>query len=133
MTLMRSSFVLRWSHRFVASSLLLSLLCASALTMGASQPALARTLNNVPQSFYPGLIADVAETVAPSVVNIDIEKTARASVPDLSGLPFSEDILRRFFGVDPGSGPFTPFGGSSGAAPKTIMGNGSGMIISQDG
>lgn len=135
MTRMRSSYILRCSYRLLASSLALSLFCSFALSVSAPQPALARTMANMPQSFYPGLIADVAETVAPGVVNIDIERTARTNgVPDLSGLPFSEDILRRFFGVDPNTSPFTPFGGSGGgAAPRTITGNGSGMIISQDG
>jgi serine protease Do len=101
---------------------------ASSIMLGSlveTIPADARTLASMPQSFTPGLIADVAQMVAPSVVNIDIEKTApRQTHP---GMPFNDDILRHFFGFDPNGGGFTPYG------PQVINGNGSGMIINKDG
>lgn len=106
-------------------------LLGGSLAAENRQPAMARSLNIMPQSFSPNLIADVAEMVAPSVVNIDIEKTARSAAPNMSGLPFSDDLLRRFFGFESNGGPFAPFGG--GAQSQIITGNGSGMILSKDG
>jgi serine protease Do len=117
-----------------ASALALSLFLTPIAAFTLQPMAMARTMAGMPQTFYPDLIADVAETVAPSVVNIDVEKTAQVSAPDFSGLPFSNDILRRFFGVDPGDNGFTPFGGSAGTPQQqTITGNGSGMILNKDG
>ncbi len=86
--------------------------------------------------FYPDLIADVAEKVAPSVVSVNVEKTATLNAPDLSGLPFGDELMKRFFGMSGGGdgSPFTPFGGAPGqSAQRTITGNGSGVILSQDG
>ncbi len=37
--------------------------------------------------FGPNVVADVAEQVAPSVVNIDIERTESVALPDFSNLP----------------------------------------------
>jgi serine protease Do len=104
------------------------LLATLAVSFLLGNPCLAfseaRVLSSMPQSFYPGLIADVAQMVAPSVVNIDVEK--KAPMPGrFPGMPFSEDILRHFFGYDPNG--FVPFGN------QTISGNGSGMIINKDG
>lgn len=118
--------------RLVVSAMVLAFLVSGALAGSDSSPVMARTLNFMPQTFSPNLVADVAELVAPSVVNIDIEKTASVAAPNFSGLPFSDDLLRRFFGFDAGSGsPFTPFGG--GGQSQVITGNGSGMILSKDG
>lgn len=108
-----------------AQKLLLASLAVSFL-WGSPGLALseARVLPSMQQSFYPGLIADVAQRVAPSVVNIDVEK--KAPMPGrFPGMPFSEDIFRHFFGYDPNG--FTPFGN------QTVSGNGSGMIINKDG
>lgn len=118
--------------RWLAWVLVLALLGMGVFWGPMLSPATARTLGIMPQSFSPNLVADVAELVAPSVVNIDIEKTtAAAAAPNLSGLPFSDDLLRRFFGWDAGGGsPFTPFGGTQ---SQVITGNGSGMILSKDG
>jgi serine protease Do len=119
--------------RLILSAMSLALLLSGAFVGLEASPAMARTLNFMPQTFSPNLVADVAELVAPSVVNIDIEKTTSAVAPNLSGLPFSDDLLRRFFGFDAGSGsPFTPFGGG-GMQSQVITGNGSGMILSKDG
>lgn len=91
----------------------------------------ARSLPGLPeqQVFYPNLIADVAQKVAPSVVNIDVEKTTRTAMPrQLSGLPFNDNVLRHFFGVDlSNGGAFSPFGS------QVVNGNGSGMILNKDG
>ncbi|WP_303673956.1 trypsin-like peptidase domain-containing protein [Vampirovibrio chlorellavorus] len=119
--------------QLAASVMVTALLASGALAGLEAAPAMARTLNFMPQTFSPNLVADVAELVAPSVVNIDIEKNASVVAPNLSGLPFSDDLLRRFFGFDAGSGsPFTPFGGG-GTQSQVITGNGSGMILSKDG
>lgn len=107
----------------LATVLLLSLVALVPLQSGI--PLQARSLPAMPQNFHPGLIADVAQLVAPSVVNIDVEKSARLPGRFQAGLPFSEDVLKHFFGVDPNV--FTPFGN------QVITGNGSGMIIDEKG
>jgi Do/DeqQ family serine protease len=69
------------------------------------------------------LIADVAEHVAPSVVNIDVEK--QTELPNAAmALPFSDEFLRRFFG--------TRLEGMQ-RMPQTFNGNGSGVIINTKG
>ncbi|MDX2085191.1 MAG: trypsin-like peptidase domain-containing protein [Candidatus Melainabacteria bacterium] len=86
------------------------------------------------------LVADVAERVAPSVVNIDIEQQAKLppAIGDLPAFPFrGDDIFRRFFGFDPEGGfPGQPpangrrveiYGG-----PK-VAGNGSGIVLDSNG
>ncbi len=81
----------------------------------------------------PNLIADVAEQMAPSVVNIDISKRARRPAYD-SGVisPFEDEIFRRFFGFEQGQSPFRHY--SQRSAPKrVIQGNGSGVIIDKKG
>ncbi len=69
------------------------------------------------------LIADVAEDIAPSVVNIDIQKRGAMS----QFMPFNSDLFQRFFGVQPM--PMPQFQAGS----PIIKGNGSGVIISDDG
>lgn len=123
-----------------APNIVFSLVLAGSLSLGANglplslmPEAQARPASINTQHFHPGLIADVAETVAPSVVNIDVEKTAR--VPQqFSALPFHQDILRHFFGVDPGQS-FAPFGMHPGMPmqPPVVSGNGSGMILDRQG
>lgn len=86
------------------------------------------------QTFYPDLIADVAEMVAPAVVSVNVEKTARLAAPDFSGLPFADEVMKRFFGADGSNNPFTPFGGGAGLpSQRTILGNGSGVVLSKEG
>jgi serine protease Do len=100
-------------------------------------PALARLPGGGagPQTFYPTLIADVAEMVAPSVVSVNVERTARLSAPDFSGLPFGDELMKRFFGADGNNNPFTPFGGggAGSSGQRTITGNGSGVVLSKEG
>lgn len=120
--------------RSLLSVALISSLSAGTILAAEPQNAMARTLPAMPQSFYPGLIADVAERVAPAVVNIDVEKTAKSSgAPNLSGLPFGDEIMRRFFGMEPGNEPFTPFGSAQGLPGSVVTGNGSGMILDKNG
>lgn len=101
----------------------------AALPMAPS--ANARVLGAMPQNFSTSLVADVAEMVAPSVVNIDIEKSARVNGSNLPNFPFNDEMLRRFFGMDTNGGAFVPFGAQQ--QPQTITGNGSGMILSKEG
>ena len=68
------------------------------------------------------LIADVAEQVAPSVVNIDVEK--QAPTAPAFAMPFSDDLLRRFFGMRPEAMP---------REPQTVRGNGSGVVLNNQG
>jgi len=68
----------------------------------------------------PNLIADVAEDIAPSVVNIDIQKRGQVMMQN----PLGNDLFQRFFG----------FGGIPGTQQQAIVrGNGSGVVISADG
>lgn len=128
------SSVLRSPGRWLALSLALSVAGVSTFGNAFFQPAMARTPGSMPSAFYPDLIADVAEMVAPSVVNIDIEKATRSQMaPNMPGFPFNDELLQRFFGFDPNNSPFTPYGGGNAAPQTVISGNGSGMIISQDG
>jgi serine protease Do len=133
MSSVKLSPVSRWAILSCRALLMLSVLTGSIALPAWQAPALARAPMGA-DSFYPDLIADVAEMVAPSVVNIDVEKTANVSAPGLSGLPFGDELLRRFFGADPNGNPFTPFGGGAGInGQKVITGNGSGVILSKDG
>lgn len=76
----------------------------------------------------PNLVADVAEAIAPSVVNIDTQKTAK--VRRRSGSPFQNDPFFQFFGMPEGYGD--PSGGLPMRTP-IMRGNGSGVILSADG
>lgn len=69
------------------------------------------------------LIADVAEDIAPSVVNIDTKKIGKA----VTMYPFNEDMLQRFLGFNP------MFPHSFQQRMPVIQGNGSGVIISENG
>ncbi len=114
----------------VTLTLAVSSLLAFGLPLASTiNPAMATPLSGSPATFYPDLIADVAEAVAPSVVNIDIQRPAPAMTGrGLSGFPFSDDVLKRFFGVDPQNvQPGTP------ATPPLVRGNGSGMILDKNG
>ncbi len=66
------------------------------------------------------LIADVAEEIAPSVVNIDVQRTGRA----MRISPFQDEIFQRFFGMAPPQAQ---------QRIPLIKGNGSGVIISAQG
>lgn len=68
------------------------------------------------------IIADVAEEVAPSVVNIDVKRRGQT----MTVSPFHDEFFQRFFGVIPHRRHLqqrTPI----------IKGNGSGVIISKEG
>ncbi len=69
------------------------------------------------------LIADVAEDIAPSVVNIDVQREGKT----MAVSPFTDEFLQRFFGFQP-----MPFRQIPQQAP-VIRGNGSGVIINADG
>lgn len=133
MQLMNLSSVLRCPTRLLTSALVVSLLSSGSIQISSPQPAMAKVIGSSPAAFYPDLIADVAEAVAPGVVNIDVEKAARTAPTNFSGLPFNDEILRRFFGFDPNGSQFTPFGSQGNGQQQVITGNGSGMIISKDG
>lgn len=80
----------------------------------------------------PNLVADVAERVAPSVVNIDVAKTQRA-VYDPFGGGGQGELFRYFFGLE-GVMPPGFQGMPPGQQPRqVIQGNGSGVIVSKDG
>ncbi len=123
-------FLSAGSRKLLAASMVLVAILVGGDAIDYHQSAMARTLSIMPQVFSPNLIADVAEMVAPSVVNIDIEKTTRSAPANLSGFPFGDEVFRRFFGGDGGASPFTQFGGPQ---TQVVTGNGSGMIISKDG
>ncbi|MCA9799509.1 MAG: trypsin-like peptidase domain-containing protein [Cyanobacteria bacterium HKST-UBA04] len=97
-----------------------------ALNFSPQQPAHTNQLVANPQdmklfSTSSNLIADVAEEVAPSVVNIDITKQGRTRVvPN----PFHDEFFQRFFGVQPQY--FSQ-------QQPTVRGNGSGVVISKEG
>ena len=81
---------------------------------------------------HPQVIADVAEQVAPGVVNIDVShtETIRGAGSIYPGMtPMDDELFRQFFGL-----PGNPFKGNGGApAERIVQGNGSGVIISAEG
>jgi serine protease Do len=79
----------------------------------------------------PNLIADVAERVAPSVVSVEVEKPSNAG-PQQTITPFSEELLRRFFGFNPEPNTL-PEDQPSARLPQTVKGNGSGVVLDTDG
>lgn len=76
------------------------------------------------------VIADIAEQIAPSVVNIDVlRKQPAQNVP--TELPFDDPVLRKFFGITPDS-PHGPSLAQPEEAPSR-QGNGSGVILDTEG
>ncbi len=74
---------------------------------------------------HTDLVADVAEQVAPSVVNIDVAQTRVIRYPGGPLSPFEDELMRRFFGWElpaPGSREL-----------EVITGNGSGVVIDEEG
>lgn len=86
------------------------------------------------------LIADVAEVLAPSVVNIDVAETRKSM-----SIPWDTDLLKRFFGFDldaplgapkntnpsPGQKQVPPQ--SKPAETTVVIGSGSGMVMDSQG
>jgi S1-C subfamily serine protease len=97
------------------------------------------------KSFSPGhffgdsqnLVADIAEVVAPSVVNIDVEKSRQTSLQDIPSFPFNEDMLKRFFGYEGDGSPFktipSPGLSPGNLGPRKLSSNGSGLVLDQKG
>lgn len=74
------------------------------------------------------MIADVAQNVAPSVVNIDVKSVAK-NVGIIGPNPFEDDMFNYFFGF-----PSMPHGGPRGMQGMPVLkGNGSGVILNEDG
>jgi serine protease Do len=101
----------------------------AGLRLTSTDPTIAHPLMGTGQG--DNRIADVAESVAPSVVNIDTQKSAPASMMGVS--PFGDPVFDYFFGF-----PASPRGGFRGApdnlrTPPVLRGNGSGVIMSEDG
>ena len=70
----------------------------------------------------PGF-ADLIERVEPSVVTIEVNKTAQPQRSDFGGDPRAEEFMQRFFG----------FQGQAPAQPRQAQGVGSGFIIDSEG
>lgn len=79
--------------------------------------------------FQPGLIADVAEDVSPSVVNIDVENVQEFKA-NFNALPFNNEFFKNFFGKNPNFHMNTP---QNKTFKRKSVGNGSGVIVSKDG
>lgn len=99
-------------------------------------------MSGYPSQFSPTLIADVAERIAPSVVNIDVSKTSPHSGAALPEFMLGDEIFRRFFGIEPNNRSFQNFKSPQPQQPQephtahqhpVVRGNGSGMILGQDG
>lgn len=71
---------------------------------------------------FSSLIADVAQQLAPAVVNIDVSRTQKVTAN-----PFRDDLFERFFGLERGF-PEVP-------QERVLkqVGNGSGVIIDENG
>src|ERR1700740_425056 len=97
------------------ASLIITILSvhSSAFSVAAQEPA--QTQQGVITTFAP-----IVEKVAPSVVTVFTTQTVSRG---LSQSPFSDDILRQFFG---GQSPKTQ-------GKQTLQGLGSGVIVSPDG
>lgn len=78
--------------------------------------------------FNPELIADVAQEISPSVVNIDVENVQEFRT-DVQAFPFNNEFFQRFFGMAP-QNPQMP---RQKTFKKRSVGNGSGLIITPDG
>ena len=70
----------------------------------------------------PGF-ADLVEQVEPSVVTIEVSKTAAPQLSGFNGDPRAEEFFKRFFGP----------GGQNPQQPRQSQGVGSGFIIDSDG
>lgn len=114
---------------FYPSSGQKSLLDGQSSTNGSAFEHVANTKTPTLANIFgnnPNMIADVAETVAPSVVNIDVARTERVQqrYPGMGRL--EDEIFRRFFGL--------PNAGGRQAQPERVVtGNGSGVIIDDQG
>lgn len=87
-----------------------------------------RTASPADKKLFSGsanLIADVAEDIAPSVVNIDVKKANKTA---MTASPFNDDFFQRFFGLQP-----SPFQQQMPQRMPIIRGNGSGVVISNEG
>ena len=67
--------------------------------------------------------ADLIASVEPSVVTIEVSKSAAAELSDFSGGPRTEEFFKRFFDR----------GGMNPSQPERVQGAGSGFIIDRDG
>lgn len=116
-------------HSFGLSSNPNNLKLASNVEMPSSSKLALMTSND--------LVADVAQSVAASVVNIDIQRKiqVQSAFGNFGGNDPSEQLFNQFFGFPFGPGgqglPMQP-GFQSGKAP-VVKGNGSGVIITADG
>lgn len=119
-------------NRLLSMGLMLA--CVLSIQAGVMMPdtySLKAESAGLSGGFHPDLIADVAESVAPSVVNIDVKRTRSMTFPGFPGLPFSDPRLEQFFG---GASPFSPFRAHMGQGyQQTITGNGSGVVIDKEG
>lgn len=77
-------------------------------------------------NFSPDLIADIAEQISPSVVNIDVENVQQVSA-DINIFP--NEFFQQFFGMAPNIQQAP----QKKVFKKKSVGNGSGVIISTDG
>lgn len=77
-------------------------------------------------NFTPDLIADIAEKISPSVVNIDVENVQQISA-DIN--IFQNEFFQQFFGMAPNMQQAP----QRKVLKKKSVGNGSGVIISPDG
>ncbi len=82
----------------------------------------------------PNLVADVAESMAPSVVNIDVAKSQTIRRRQFNPF-FGDDMFQQFFGFQMNGQQPQQFGNSTQQQPmkRVIQGNGSGLIIDVDG
>ena len=81
----------------------------------------------------PDTIANVAEMVSPAVVNIDVENVReyKSIMPDF---PFGEGLFKQFFSFSTPNGQFQQQPQFKNKTfKKKSLGNGSGVIISEDG
>ena len=90
----------------------------------------AQSLNGLVASGHENRIADVAERVSPSVVNLTVKRSLNR-MSRSSGVPFDHPLLRRFFG--PGGPPGMSPRGRGRRGPMVQRGVGSGVIVSSDG
>jgi|GEM_PF-195679 len=122
----------RRSNRSGASS---STWVAPAWTAPASKP-----MRSASVPMTSNLIADVAEVLAPSVVNIDVAETRKTM-----SIPWDTDLLKRFFGFDLDAPLGAPKNNipnqsqkqvppqSKPAETTVVIGSGSGMIMDSQG